>query len=89
MEKIIGIEKHAGKFRKIPFHLIFSVGTYCNGGNSCCTPTNPCPKNQGDCDTDNDCKGNLICGKNNCPKNTGHSTYDDCCYNPEGSGGMY
>ena len=71
------------------FRLIFSVGTYCNGGNGCCTPTNPCPENQGDCDSDNDCRGNLKCGEDNCPKNTGHSKYDDCCYNPHGSGGMY
>lgn len=33
---------------------------------SCCTPAEPCAVNQGDCDADPDCQGNLICGEDNC-----------------------
>merc|ERR1719312_53749 len=41
----------------------------CKGGNSdwnCCTSQNPCPINQGDCDSDSDCQDGLVCGKDNC-----------------------
>ena len=35
----------------------------------CCantTPTTQCPLGRGDCDTDDECKGDLLCGANNC-----------------------
>ena len=38
----------------------------CAGGDSCCTPSNPCEVNEGDCDRDADCVGSLRCGVNNC-----------------------
>merc|ERR1719281_1466129 len=42
----------------------------CKGRNfsprRCCTPQNPCPDGEGDCEIDNDCSGNLVCGNNNC-----------------------
>ena len=34
---------------------------------------------EGDCDSDNDCKGKLVCGSNNCAGSTFDST-DDCCF---------
>ena len=44
---------------------------------SCCSPNNQCGLSQGDCDSDNDCSGNLVCGTGNClfpfPLNA------DCC----------
>ena len=33
---------------------------------SCCTSANPCGLNQGDCDSDSDCQGDLRCGLDNC-----------------------
>ena len=44
---------------------------------SCCTSANPCGLNQGDCDTDDDCFGDLRCGTDNC---IGFGdTGADCC----------
>ena len=44
---------------------------------SCCSKDNPCEVTEGDCDLDNHCIGDLICGVSNCgptfPKNA------DCC----------
>ena len=45
---------------------------------NCCNATSPCNIGQGDCDTDDDCIGNLVCGKQNCgPGFFWDST--DCC----------
>jgi len=38
----------------------------CTGGDSCCEPFNKCGENEGDCDHNNDCKGDLVCGEDNC-----------------------
>ena len=44
-----------------------------------------CGENEGDCDDDLDCVGNLLCGTNNClniePLDNFSSNHD-CCYNP-------
>merc|ERR1719290_227182 len=56
------------------------TGATCCGGDDCCTPDNQCGVSEGDCDTDNDCQGNLTCGKNNCPANDdNYDGTDDCC----------
>ena len=44
---------------------------------SCCTLTKQCGINQGDCDTNSECSGNLICGKDNCP--SAFPSDADCC----------
>ena len=61
--------------------MLFPVSTGCAGGDTCCTPENKCGQDQGDCDTDADCKGELICGTDNCSKKTGFAwdDTDDCC----------
>ena len=51
----------------------------CNGVLDCCSPESPCRENEGDCDTDADCFGELRCTQNNgmfinCP------SHFDCCY---------
>ena len=44
----------------------------------CCNATHPCDIGQGDCDKDEDCLGNLVCGRQNCgPGFFWNST--DCC----------
>ena len=32
----------------------------------CCTPATPCDLGGGDCDSDLDCAGSLVCGTDNC-----------------------
>ena len=46
----------------------------------CCTSKNKCDLNQGDCDLDTDCSGELVCGSNNCQ----HPFLPDadCCEKP-------
>ena len=56
----------------------------CTGGETCCTPTNPCDVDEGDCDSDSDCKAGLKCGSRNCKTKSGlqWDVKDDCCYEP-------
>ena len=50
------------------------------GNDDCCTSERPCYQNEGDCDGDEDCFGNLICLQDhNCPW---VSDEDDCCGYP-------
>ena len=59
----------------------------CRGkDNGCCTKENPCFEGDGDCDYDNQCYGDLKCGKQNCAKKYGGfwDQNDDCCYRPYG-----
>ena len=52
---------------------------------ACCNLENQCGFGEGDCDSNYQCEGNLICGTDNCQamypyKN--FDTYADCCYDP-------
>merc|ERR1719187_2602352 len=38
----------------------------CQGGDSCCTASNPCGFGEGDCDANSDCADGLLCGEDNC-----------------------
>ena len=49
----------------------------------CCSPTQPCSEWQGDCNTNADCAGRLVCGQDNC-FGSGYSETDDCCRAPLG-----
>jgi len=54
----------------------------CQGGDNCCT-NGICSWGQGDCDSDKDCAGELVCGKDNCRSMKGDrplfDSSDDCC----------
>ena len=55
----------------------------CNGtdyDSECCSSSKKCCIDQGDCDSDFECVGALVCGSNNCPSPF-HSNAD-CCENP-------
>ena len=66
--------------------------TGCHNGNgtnvqSCCTSSNQCGEGEGDCDSDVDCFGNLMCGQgngfdDNCDNTLGFYSTADCCYDP-------
>jgi len=62
--------------------------TDCLGGGpltwSCCTPANPCGENQGDCDDDPDCAGDLVCGANMCNADF-NTAFDGAGFFPAGS----
>ena len=57
----------------------------CRGGEHCCHRGHGslCGDGEGDCNTDNDCDGALVCGNNNCLlKRVANGLYDDqddCC----------
>ena len=40
----------------------------------------PCGENEGDCDVDEECMGDTICGIDNCPEGLGFESNVDCCY---------
>ena len=64
--------------------VIFSFLEKCSAGDTnknCCSSSNKCDENQGDCDKDSDCKSGLKCGTDNCPTGFPDKSYD-CCYNP-------
>jgi hypothetical protein len=49
----------------------------CKGIDNGCTLI---PAGDGDCDSDNDCAGNLVCGTDNCEQSSGqYDSTDDCC----------
>ena len=56
------------------FLLILDVRNVLNK----CSAEKPCEVNAGDCSIDNECRGNLICTRNNCEGST-FSLYAKCC----------
>ena len=44
----------------------------------CCSVDNPCGLGQGDCDKDDECSGDLVCGRDNCGMEYKSATAD-CC----------
>ena len=42
----------------------------CRGGDHCCARNGVklCSQDEGDCESDLDCAGSLVCGDNNCPQ---------------------
>ena len=50
------------------------------GDEDFCTIDEPCEVDEGDCDGNDECRGDdLICGMDNCPDNLGVSSTTDCC----------
>ena len=42
--------------------------TVVQGDDDFCTIDEPCGVNEGDCDSNDECKNHLFCGSNNCPE---------------------
>ena len=51
----------------------------------CCTITEPCGEDQGDCTTDEECQSDLVCGENNCGNEFTWETAN-CCTANNGKG---
>ena len=70
------------KYFHIPDKVCNGIGhDYNDYFRGCCTTSNLCGINQGDCDSDDECSGNLVCGTNNCP--SPFPSNADCCENPQ------
>ena len=54
------------------------------GAEDFCTTDEPCKVDEGDCDSNEECKSHLFCGSNNCPDSLGFSSSVDCC-EPKGN----
>ena len=50
------------------------------GDENFCASGIPCGEDEGDCDSHEECQGNLICGSLNCPTSLGFDPDIDCCY---------
>merc|ERR1711894_663368 len=55
-------------------------GDYKKVFRECCSESHPCDIDQGDCDNDSECSGDLVCGQNNCP--SPFPSRADCCEQP-------
>ena len=58
------------------------VSIKCADEDDFCTTEKPCAKNEGDCDTHDECQDGLACGSNNCLDSLGFHSEFDCCYYP-------
>ena len=71
------------KLQELPMYQPYYES--CDGTNydsECCSVAVPCAINEGDCDKESECQGNLICGSNNCP--APFPSEADCCESPFG-----
>ena len=64
------------------------------GDQDFCTSNEPCEVNEGDCDSNDECKSHLFCGSNNCPASLLPEIQDpdECtgsCYESEWKGDNY
>jgi hypothetical protein len=57
-----------------------------NQSKGCCTKETPCQYHDGNCDTDQDCEGDLVCGSDNCFRQKLYTSEEfnvggwvDCC----------
>ena len=63
------------------FHSEFDCCYYPSiGDEHFCTNNNPCLVYEGDCDSSNECKANLVCDTiNSCPTHLGFASDVNCC----------
>ena len=63
--------------KDLHLHLPLFIG--CDNIWDCCTNENPCGLNMGDCDLNDHCMNDLVCGIANC--GAGFPVNTDCCEN--------
>ena len=77
---VIGGSKYCDVLKT--FYEFFSSGCDASKNDAdCCTSSFPCAIGDGDCDEDEDCDGDLICGIDNCQyfDSAWPGTTTDCC----------
>ena len=52
---------------------------------SCCSDQEKCGEYEGDCNSDSECYGSLVCEYNGCPFSKGFSKHASCCKQPSGT----
>ena len=70
--------------KKLVFLLLGCTATDPYSGSCCNFLTEKCGENEGDCDSDADCKTGLACGIDNCPSGGNFHPEADCCYKVSG-----
>ena len=53
--------------------------------NACCSDQEKCGEGEGDCNSDSECHGSLICKYNGCPASQGFDERASCCQQPSGT----
>ena len=74
LDTTISCSVHSKLLGQLDYQNSFSA---CASFWTCCSDTNPCKINEGDCDSDNHCIGNLRCGVGNC--GSMYPSNSDCC----------
>ena len=77
-------EGHRCGSNNCPSSLGFGNYTDCcymstTGDENFCIIEQPCKEGEGDCDANEECRNDLVCGSNNCPNSLGTSSETDCC----------
>ena len=86
----LGLDEDEGC--KIPGNPNCNPKTWKAYSNGCCSAEEQCGEEEGDCNTDGDCFGSLICMPNSCPRNNFPDDPEkqfhpraSCCQQPFGS----
>eukprot|EP00092_Neocalanus_flemingeri_P006148 GFUD01006619.1.p1 GENE.GFUD01006619.1~~GFUD01006619.1.p1 ORF type:complete len:317 (-),score=84.44 GFUD01006619.1:349-1299(-) len=72
---------------KKPVTYLIPIANRCAGRiidtGKCCTDVAPCDEGEGDCENDDECGDDLVCGNNNCKQFAAFfHPKDDCCVKP-------
>ena len=78
------VDKIAFHPHELPADLMVPCGQWhvdlFSGNDACCSKGRLCGRDEGDCDSDQECRGKLVCLNDNCPWESDH---DDCCGLPQ------
>ena len=70
---------------KAPGNPKCNPSTWDNYTDACCSDQEKCGINEGDCNSNSECHGSLICKLDSCPTNQGFGERASCCQQPSGS----
>ena len=70
---------------KAPGNPKCNPSTWDNYTDACCSDQEKCGINEGDCNSNSECHGSLICKLDSCPTNQEFGERASCCQQPSGS----